>query len=299
MYADSLLGILNSKEAAGYLRIIALLITVVVLMSSCATSTQYYENRVADDVICPLGMSAYYLPGVIPQGPRSRRDMVCMPDERMRQMATAQQTKNPESTVATQPSGEPPAGAIKADLGFPTPGTRWRASFINAQGVTNTTLYTVLDDGMHAGKLVYRRRGGRSTTVFDKGTANQVATLRDGKESESYLPHAGTLDWPLYVGKSWTSRYVYRDLVRETSIDPVQYEYRVETYEKVVVPAGTWDAFRIASKNVNGTSLSTIWYAPELKLIVKRINETTARHSSGITKTIYEIIEYPAKAETQ
>ena len=299
MYGNSLLGILNSKEAAGYLRIIALLITVVVLMSSCATSTQYYENRVADDVICPLGMSAYYLPGVIPQGPRSRRDMVCMPDERMRQMATAQQTKNPESTVVTQPSGEPPAGAIKADLGFPTPGTRWRASFINAQGVTNTTLYTVLDDGMHAGKPVYRRRGGRSTTVFDKGTANQVATLRDGKESESYLPHAGTLDWPLYVGKSWTSRYVYRDLVRETSIDPVQYEYRVETYEKVVVPAGTWDTFRIASRNVNGTSLSTIWYAPELKLIVKRINETTARHSSGITKTIYEIIEYPAKAETQ
>lgn len=304
MYAESLLGNLNSKESAGCFRIIALLISGVALMSSCGSSTQYYENRVTEDVVCPLGMSAYHLPGVLPRGPNLRRDMVCMADDRMRQTATApkiaaQQATKLESKVAAQPSGEPLAGAIKADLGFPTPGTRWRASFINAQSVTNTTLYTVLDDGMYAGKPVYRRRGGRSTTVFDKGTANQVATLRDGKESESYLPHAGTLDWPLFVGKSWTSRYVYRDLVRETSIDPVQYEYRVETYEKVVVPAGTWDAFRISSKHVNGTSLSTIWYAPELKLIVKRINETTARHSSGITKTVYEITEYPAKVEPQ
>ena len=44
MYADSLLGILNSKEAAGYLRIIALLISAVALMSSCATSTQFSES---------------------------------------------------------------------------------------------------------------------------------------------------------------------------------------------------------------------------------------------------------------
>ena len=158
----------------------------------------------------------------------------------------------------------------------------------------------MVDDENRDGKPVHRENWGmRSAYLYDKETANHAARLRDGKESESYAPHAGTFDWPLYVGKSWKARYVYRNLSRQTTIDPVQYEYRVETYEKVVVPAGTWDAFRIASKNVNGTSLSTIWYAPELKLIVKRINETTARHSSGITKTLYEIIEYPAKAETQ
>lgn len=298
MYADSLLGILNAKEAAGY-RINALSISAVVLLSSCGTSTQFYENRVTEDVICPVGMSAYHLPGVLPRGPNLRRDMVCMPDERMRQMA-GQQAKNPESTVAAQPSGDPPAGAITADVGFPAPGTRWRARFIDARGVTTTNLHIVVNDETRDGKPVHRENWGmRSAYLYDKDTANHAIRLRDGKESESYTPHAGTFDWPLYVGKSWKARYVYRNLVRETTIDPVQHEYRVETYEKVVVPAGTWDAFRIASKNVNGTSLSTIWYAPELKMIVKRINETTARHSSGITKTVYEITEYPAKAETQ
>ena len=221
-----------------------------------------------------------------------------MPDERMRQMGGQQATK-PESTVAAQPSGEPPAGAIKADVGFPPTGTRWRARFINAQAVTTTNLFTVVDDEIRDGKPVHRRNYGTSAALYDKATANHVATVRNAKETVSYTPHDGNFDWPLYVGKSWKARYAYRNLVNQTTIDPVQYEYRVETYEKVVVPAGTWDAFRITSKNDNGTSLSTIWYAPELQLIVKRINETTARHSSGITKTVYEITEYPAKAETQ
>jgi len=299
MLTASLPDILNST---GHLRIgrNALSIIAVALMSGCATSTQYYENRVTEDVICPPGMSAYHLPGVMARRPHIRENMVCMSDERMRQTASAaksQQAKNP-ARVAAEQTGEPPAGAIKADLGFPAPGTRWTARFISAKGVATTTTYTVLDDGTHAGKPVHLRRGGRSTTVYDKGTANHVATLRNGEESESYTPHAGTFDWPLYVGKSWMANYVYRDLVRQATVAPVQREYRVETYEKVTVPAGTWDAFRITSMHVEGTSSSTIWYAPDLKLIVKRINETTARHSSGVTKTLYEITEYPAKAET-
>ena len=303
MSADSMLDILNSKQFASYRRINALLI-VVGLMSSCGNSAQYYENRVTEDVICPSGMSAYHLPGVLPRGPNSRRDMVCMPNDSMRQAGTAptsagKPANNPESRLAAHLSGDPPAGAIKADLGFPPSGTRWMARFISATGVTTTNLYRVVDDETHDGKPVHRINWGTSAELYDKGTANYIATLRNAKAVVSYTPHAGTFDWPLYVGKSWSARYVYRDLIRQTTIDSVQYDCHVETYEKVVVPAGTWDAFRITSKNVDGTSLSTIWYAPDLKLIVKRINETTARHSSGITKTLYEITEYPAKAKTQ
>ena len=305
MSADSLPDLFSSKKPAGHLRIssYALFITAVALMSGCGTSAEFYENRVqADDVICPPGMSAYHLPGVLPGRPNARKDMVCMSDERMRQTATAsksagQQDKNP-ATVAAQLSGEPPAGAIKADVGFPAPGTRWRARFIDAKGVTTTNLHIVVDDETREGKLFHRTNWGiRSSYLYDKETANHAATLRRGKETESYTPHAGTFDWPLYVGKTWKAHYVYRNLVRQTTIDPVQHVFRVEAYEKLVLPAGAWDAFRITSENVNGTSLSTIWYAPDLKLILKRINETTARHSSGITKTIYEIIEFPAKAE--
>ena len=58
------------------------LITAMAVMSSCATSAQYYENRVGDyqDVVCPVGYSPYHLPGVLPSTPNARRDMVCKPD---------------------------------------------------------------------------------------------------------------------------------------------------------------------------------------------------------------------------
>jgi tetratricopeptide (TPR) repeat protein len=60
------------------------LIIAVALISSCATSAQYYENRVGDqDVICPIGYSAYKSPGIVQRSPNQLRDMVCMPDGAM------------------------------------------------------------------------------------------------------------------------------------------------------------------------------------------------------------------------
>jgi hypothetical protein len=197
--------------------------------------------------------------------------------------------------MAAQPLGEPPAGAVKADIGFPAPGTRWIARFISAKGVTTTNVYTILEDGLRESKPVHRMSYGNTITLYDRETANHVATTVRGKETIFYSPHVGTFSWPLYVGKTWTARYVYHDRVRDTIIDPVLVEYRVEALETVAVPAGSWNAFKIQSKSAAGNSLSTIWYAPELKLIVKRVNETTVGHSSGVTKTLYEITEYPAK----
>src|SRR5262249_4124682 len=90
------------------------LITAVALMSGCGTSAQFYENRVVEaDVVCPIGSSAYHLPGVLSPNPHARRDMVCMPDDAMRQTATApkpapretkaSQEKTSQTTVTTTP----------------------------------------------------------------------------------------------------------------------------------------------------------------------------------------------------
>ena len=49
------------------------LITAVALMSGCGTSAQFYENRVVEeDVVCPIGSSAYHLPGVLSSSPHAR-----------------------------------------------------------------------------------------------------------------------------------------------------------------------------------------------------------------------------------
>jgi hypothetical protein len=197
-----------------------------------------------------------------------------------------------------QAAEAPPGDAVIAEAGFPTAGTKWVARFVSRRtsDVTTTITHTVLDEGTHEGKPVYRVSAGLDTLLFDKTTANPIATLRNGKEVMALLPHDGTLSWPLYVGKSWTASYAYHDRLRGMSIDPVKIEYRVEAYEEVVVPAGSWKAFRIESETPARNSFSTIWYAPEIKLIVKRVNETITGHPFGQTKSVYQIIEYPAKA---
>ena len=100
MLADNSPNILNSKEAFRYLPSMnALVVAAVALVSGCASSSQFYENRVTEDVVCPPGTIPNHLPGVIGQRPRGRQDMVCMPDGGRRQTATASETAVSETTT--------------------------------------------------------------------------------------------------------------------------------------------------------------------------------------------------------
>ena len=111
------------------------------------------------------------------------------------------------SCVVTASESEPPAGGVRAEMGFPAPDTKWVARFANQTGSSATITYTVLGEGTYEGKSVYRVSGGFDTQVYDKATGNMVAILRMGKEANAFEPHEGTFSWPLYLGKSWTASY--------------------------------------------------------------------------------------------
>ncbi len=87
------------------------------------------------------------------------------------------------------------------------------------------------------------------------------------------------LDFPLEVGKRWqyTSNWLFKP---KGSSGAIAVDIAVLAYEKVKVPAGEFDAFRIAAtEKVSGTSpigsqyggeiTRTYWYAPEARVIVK------------------------------
>jgi len=197
------------------------------------------------------------------------------------------------ATPAAEPPSEPPTGAIKADVGFPAVGTKWVGRIVPQSGPTVTLTYTVIEDSVFESKPVHRIVGGNDTYLYDMATSNMIATLQLGKEVTSTTPHEGTLSWPLYVGKTWTATYTFNNRRQGMIVGPVNSEYRATAYEDVTVPAGTWKAFKIESEAAN-SAFSTIWYAPDIKLIVKRINETTVGHPMGRTKLVYEIIDYTA-----
>ena len=185
---------------------------------------------------------------------------------------------------------EPPAGAVTADMGFPAPGTKsvFAQKDLKSGSVTTRT-FTYLEDGTYKGAPVFQATDGVDTFVLDKATRNWIATLRDGKERRSTSPDAGAYSWPLWVGKKWRAKYKYRDHERGRSFD-IRYDWKVEAYEDVSVPAGTFKAFRLHGRNPY--SERTEWYAPEMKGYVKRTYERTRKHYLGWGGYTRELVEY-------
>lgn len=90
----------------------------------------------------------------------------------------------------------------------------------------------------------------------------------------------GALHFPMTVGDTWNSTH--------PSVEDTIWQdtYTVAAYEKVTVPAGTFETFRIEGKEsnlskgtarsvVSGTGGFTVWYAPAVKWHVKMAWDTT------------------------
>ncbi len=197
-------------------------------------------------------------------------------------------------SVAT--AQEKVATETKVEVEFPPPGTKWVTRTADHAGATSIRTSTVLEGGSYEGKPVYRVSDGTDVRVFDKATTNWIATLRDGKERFAASPNEGVFSPPLQVGKWWKASYTYYDRGRGRSWSPIETTWKVEAYEDVTVPAGTFKAFKLQSTpGRNDATYTIIWYAPEVKLIIKRVSERTLDHSLGPGKFVTELIEYQAK----
>lgn len=188
---------------------------------------------------------------------------------------------------------EPPPGAVKVDREFPAPGTKWVIRSTDHTGAETTATITALGDGTYEGKPVYRVSDGVDVLVFDKATHSWVATLRGDKERFSASPHDGSGSSPLWVGKTWPASFTYYDRERGRSFSGVTLWWKVAAHEDVTVPAGTFKALRLEGSNP--FSSTTLWYAPSIKLIVKRVFERQSSHYLGYGKFSTELFEYPAK----
>ena len=113
----------------------------------------------------------------------------------------------------------------------------------------------------------------------------------EGKELVYFTPFTPALKFPLAVGKRWSGSYVgYTDYNKllwdgETSC-------KVEALEKVTVPAGEFEAFRIECKEGwkvgprGGSFPATRWYAPSIGAVVKE------QHKREPERWNYELASY-------
>jgi len=100
----------------------------------------------------------------------------------------------------------------------------------------------------------------------------------DEKPIMTFEPPIGN-DYPLEVGKTWTKSY--RVTVHPANqIVPFDSTWKVEAYEEVTVPAGTFKAFKIIYSDTTGSE-SVTWSNPDVGMWIKRIDTRTAKHRAG------------------
>jgi hypothetical protein len=97
--------------------------------------------------------------------------------------------------------------------------------------------------------------------------------------------------FPLDAGKTWEYEYKYAPDDGQPS-GTWSAKAKAEGWEEVRVPAGMFKALKVvhegrwsrpyAGYSISGTSIITLWYAPEVKGLVKR--EAYIRRSNGIVQ---------------
>lgn len=97
-------------------------------------------------------------------------------------------------------------------------------------------------------------------------------------------------EYPLEVGKTWTKSYQVTVAAIKQTI-PFDSTSKVEAYEEVTVPAGTFKTFKIVSSDTTGNE-TVSWSNPEVGTWIKRSETRTAKHSAGPGTRDIQLISY-------
>lgn len=119
---------------------------------------------------------------------------------------------------------------------------------------------------------------------------NQGNLTRDGNGT-TYEPSDGHLCFPMAVGRSWDFHHV-----RRFTLGTIDVSGRAEivAFERVQVPAGSFDAYKIVSHGVNAKQVDrlysapfteTYWYAPSVKKVIKLEYALYLNHQRVLTRT--------------
>lgn len=198
--------------------------------------------------------------------------------------------------MAACTTAQPPAGGPRADgPNPPPPGSSWALRDQNSGSFGSSSgqrRLSALGEQTWQGHKVRAYLDGTVTSYTDVTTGALVARVRGGTPSESFDPPFGW-QWPIFPGKSWllTWRYTNHDSGR--SFDGIQTWFRVDSYEEVKTPAGTFKAFRVSTDD--GAFRTTSWWSPDLGISVKFRGERYGTHFQGPGIQESELLSYDVK----
>lgn len=121
---------------------------------------------------------------------------------------------------------------------------------------------------IEGGKFIVKQEGLEREMAFTKEWNRLVAPGLDPGAWLTYSPHDFAFSFPLWEGKKWQGSYTGQG---RRGMPWFTKWVEVERWESVTVPAGTFEALKIAraTKVLGRQNRSTCWYAPEVHQAVK------------------------------
>lgn len=205
-------------------------------------------------------------------------------------LAAVAQTQTAASLPAPVAQPAPPA---RADAPAFAVGEAWTFAYANALEPSKNATYTQTVSSVAADGSPTLNGGALALDA----SGNLVKTA-----TGSYQPSDGKLQFPLFVGKSWSASYVYRTGSWAASGDR---QAKVVGVERVETPAGAFDAFEIEQtvswsgtegNRGHGITRETDWYAPAVGRIVKMDFVDQAAHAAPTTTHVDLVGFKPAPA---
>ncbi|VBU66030.1 TapB family protein [Burkholderia pseudomallei] len=191
--------------------------------------------------------------------------------KRIASLALAASALSPFAAVAQTGASLPapvaqPAPPARVDAPAFAVGETWTFAYANALEPSKNATYTQTVSSVAADGSPTLNGGALALDA----SGNLVKTA-----TGSYQPSDGKLQFPLFVGKSWSASYVYRTGSWAASGDR---QAKVVGVERVETPAGAFDAFKveqvvswsgIAGNRGQGITRETDWYAPAVGRIAR------------------------------
>jgi hypothetical protein len=139
----------------------------------------------------------------------------------------------------------------------------------------------------------YHRFDFGATATLQNDSVGTFMVLGPGDRPLMRYDPPLSFDFPLEVGKTWTQDLMLT--VGGTTQTPMKVQWKVEAYEDVTVPAGTFKAWRVVFTDNFGYKQTT-WSMPEkVGVYARRINERAATHPQGGAGTqVIELVTLPA-----
>lgn len=144
---------------------------------------------------------------------------------------------------------------------------------------------------MYEGRML-RKYESPAGSVLQSPLAGTVAVLGPAGQPQMRYDPPLDFNFPFIVGKSWTAHHELT--VGASTKMPMTTLWKVEAYEDITVPAGTFKAWRVVMTDNFGFR-QTNWSMPDtVGMYAKRISVRPPGHPQGEGMQVLEMTKVPA-----